>query len=85
MIQQTREIRGIPLWLLKTYLGELGGSEQEHDTVRGPGWQIYLTQMDDFQIGSIRVGQVKLDLEIEPAIMEAFTLALDQKLLRAGG
>ena len=85
MIRQTRELRGIPLWLLKVYLEEIGGVEQEPDIMRGAGWKIQLKQLDDFQIGSIRVGQVRLEVEADPAVHAALSEALDKKLLRAGG
>lgn len=85
MIHQARELRGIPLWLLKAYLAEIGGAEQEPDTIQGAGWKIHLTQLDDFQVGSIRVGQVRLDLKADPAVYAALNEALDKKLLRAGG
>lgn len=84
MIHETRELRGIPLWLLKEYLTEIGGKEEEN-WMLGTGWKIQLTQMDDFQVGSIRVGQVRLDLEADPQIYPALIKALDKKLLRAGG
>lgn len=84
MIHETRELRGIPLWLLKEYLTEIGGKEEEN-WMLGTGWKIQLTQMDDFQVGSIRVGQVRLDLEADPQIYPALIEALDKKLLRAGG
>ncbi|HEX7973936.1 MAG TPA: DUF1952 domain-containing protein, partial [Anaerolineales bacterium] len=67
MVHDTREVRGLPLWLLKTYLIEIGGHEDESGLIAGSGWGAILTQMDDFQIGSIRVGQVRLELEIEEA------------------
>lgn len=85
MIHQTRELRGIPLWLLKIYLAEIGGEEQEPDLIQGVGWEIHLTQLEDFQVGSIRVGQVRLDLEADPTVYPALMEALDKKLLRAGG
>ena len=53
--------------------------------MEGSGWRAHLTQLDDFQLGAIRVGQVRLQLEIEDDILEEFTAALDKKLLRAGG
>ena len=84
MIHETRELRGIPLWLIKDYLAELGGVEQEPDFIQGAGWRIHLQQLDDFQVGSIRVGQVHLDLEADPGVYTALMEALDKKLLRAG-
>ena len=77
--------RGIPLWLLKEYLGEIGGVELEPDTIQGAGWKIELEQLDDFQVGSIRVGQVRLELEADPAVYAALNEALEKKLIRAGG
>lgn len=85
MIHQTRELRGVPLWLLKDYLLEIGGTERAPDRIQGTGWEIQLTQLDDFQVGSIRVGQVRLDLEADPTVYPALIEALDKKLLRAGG
>ncbi|HWQ84550.1 MAG TPA: DUF1952 domain-containing protein [Anaerolineales bacterium] len=85
MIQQTRELRGIPIWLLSAYLVEIGGAELDSGVIAGQGWKIQLQQLADFQVGSIRVGQVRLDLEAEPAVYPALNEALDKKLLRAGG
>ena len=85
MIHETRELRGIPLWLIKAYLAELGGVEQEPDVIQGADWSIRLKQLDDFQVGAIRVGQVRLELEADPAVHAALNEALDKKLLRAGG
>ena len=85
MAFQSRELRGIPLWLIKIYLGEIGGLEEEGNEIRGQGWSAILTQLEDFQVGSIQVGQVRLDLEIEDAVREEFIAALEKKLLRAGG
>ena len=85
MAFQSRELRGIPLWLIKIYLGEIGGLEEEGNEIRGQGWSANLTQLENFQVGSIQVGQVRLDLEIEDAVREEFIAALEKKLLRAGG
>jgi hypothetical protein len=85
MIVQVRELRGLPLWLLKIYLCDIGGHEKHGDRVEGPGWCAHLAQMEDFQVGAVRVGQVRLRLEIDDDILEEFTAALDKKLLRAGG
>ena len=80
-----REIRAMPRWLLQEYLQELGG-ELDHDgVVRGEGWVAHLTQIEDYQIGSIRVGQVRLELHGDANAVERIQLALEPKLLRAGG
>lgn len=85
MVSQTHELRGLPLWLLKEYLCEIGGHEVDGNGVEGTSWRASLTQMEDFQVGAIYVGQVRLDLEIDEDILGEFTVALEKKLLRAGG
>jgi len=79
------EIRGIPFWLIRDYLLELGGQEEEAGLVKGKGWCVYLNQIADYQIGSIRVGQVQLNLEAAPEVSDSIRRALEKKLIRAGG
>jgi len=78
-------VRGIPLWLLQEYLQEMGGISQGYGRVDTPYWSARLTQMDDFQIGSLRVGQVEIKIEGEAEAMHQLQLVLEKKLLRAGG
>jgi hypothetical protein len=80
-----RVIRGVPLWLILEYLKELGGREESPGVITGEGWKANLHQMEDFQIGSIRVGQVKIHLTANAEIFENIQATLDKKLLRAGG
>lgn len=79
------DIRGIPLWLLRDYLIDLGGQLQPDGTVAGPGWAGQLTRLADFQIGSLRVGEVRVELRGEAEALEKLEIALRPKLLRAGG
>jgi hypothetical protein len=76
--------RGIPLKLFRDYLIDLGGSPAEDGCVAGPGWQARLERIEDFHIGSLRVGQVKVELEGEPEALDALLPQLEKKLLRAG-
>lgn len=79
-------IRAIPTWLLRAYLVELGGEEQPDGSVAGPGWYARLTQVDDYRIGSISVGQVRLELRGNAAALATLRPALIRKLsTRAGG
>lgn len=80
-----RTLRGIPLWLLQEYLQELGGNILEDGHIEGAGWEVHLKQADDFQLGSLRIGQVYIRLEAGPAIMDEIIPLLEKKLLRAGG
>jgi hypothetical protein len=82
----SRLLRGIPLWLVCEYLLELGGQPgPAENQVTGPEWSVQLAQVEPFQIGSLVVGQLRMDLEVHPEAAGPFLEALDKKLLRAGG
>ena len=76
--------RGIPLKLFQDYLVDLGGSPTEDGRVVGPGWQAKLERVEDFQIGSLRVGQVHVEFEGQPEALDVLLPQLEKKLLRAG-
>jgi hypothetical protein len=78
-------LRGIPLWLLREYLQELGGAAAEDGSVSGPGWLARLEQAEDFRIGPLGIGQVRLQIEASAESWQALRPALEKKLLRAGG
>jgi hypothetical protein len=80
-----REMRGIPLYLLKEYLQELGGSLAEENLVCGDGWSVRLERMEPFHLGSLEVGQTRLTMELEERIAEDFQQWFFKKTLRAGG
>lgn len=84
-VRLEREIRGIPLWLLEEYLLDLGGQKIEPGHVVGQGWAASLTQLEDFRVGSLVVGQVGLEVEGSPEDMAVLLPQLEKKLLRAGG
>jgi hypothetical protein len=81
----TQNIRGIPLWLLREYLVDLGGQVQPGGEIAGPDWQGKLTRLEDFCIGSLWVGEVQLELSGEAEAIVRIDLALRPKLLRIGG
>jgi hypothetical protein len=78
-------VRAIPLWLLQEYLQELGGRLTRPGRVEGPGWGASLEQAADFEIGSVRIGQVQLTLEADEEALRVIKPALEKKMLRAGG
>jgi len=82
---QSRDVRGIPLWLVRAYLEEAGGTAEGDNIVVGDGWQVRLTQLDDFEVGSLRVGQIRVEWEGEGEAFARMQKLLEQKLLRAGG
>ncbi|MBT8396934.1 MAG: DUF1952 domain-containing protein [Gemmatimonadetes bacterium] len=79
-----REMRGIPFFLLREYLEELGGTATRDDRVEGPGWRADLERMEPFRIGSLSVGQTKITLEMEDHLVDDFMERFSLKTLRAG-
>ena len=79
-----REIRGIPLWLLREYLQEMGGTVVDDHFVRADGWNVRLTRLEPFRLGSLEVGQTRLDIAIDQGSVDEFSAAFDKKTLRAG-
>lgn len=79
------EMRGIPYFLLKEYLQELGGSLVDENLIRGDGWSVRLERMDPFRLGSLAVGQTRLTMELEERVAEDFQERFFKKTLRAGG
>jgi hypothetical protein len=78
-------VYSIPLWLLREYLEELGGTAESETVVTGAGWRVELTKLASRQVGSLRVGRVELKLEGEPEAIAGLRPGLDRKTLRAGG
>jgi len=80
-----RELRGVPLWLVREYLEQLGGRLDADGLFQGPGWRARLTELEDYQLGSLRVARLQLELQGDAGSVERATQALDKRLLRAGG
>jgi hypothetical protein len=80
-----RDVRGIPLWLLRDYMIDEGGRAEGDNVVVGDGWRLTLTQLDDFRIGSLIVGEIRVELDGDPEAIARILPALEQKLVRAGG
>jgi hypothetical protein len=80
----SREMRGIPYFLLKEYLVELGGNLIDENCVTGVGWRVQLTRMEPYKFHSLQVGQTRLDMELEDQVADAFLERFAMKTLRAG-
>lgn len=81
----THEMRGIPYFLLKEYLQEMGGALVNENFIQGAGWSVRLEKMEPFRIGSLEVGQTRLIMELEDDVAEDFRQRFAKKTLRAGG
>lgn len=79
-----REMRGIPYFLLKEYLQELGGTLIAEDVVAGEGWSVKLEKMEPFRLKSLSVGQTRLTMEIREDVYDDFMTRFSMKTLRAG-
>lgn len=79
-----REMRGIPQFLLKEYLQEMGGNPDGEDIIRAEGWSVHLERMEPFRLGSLSVGQTRLTIEIEDHLVDEFLARFGKKTLRAG-
>ena len=77
-------LRSIPLWLFQEYLKDLGGEVVGSGQVKGRGWKASMEKLEDFQLGSIRVGQLRVELEGEAQAIQELLPALEKKLMRAG-
>ena len=89
-IERERVIRGIPLWLVRGYLKDLGARPTgeptpERVSLTVDGWTATLEQVEDFQVGSLRVGQVRLSLTGDDAALRPMLAALEKRLFRGGG
>ena len=85
MKRLVREMRGIPFFLLKEYLVEMGGKESAEDRIEGPGWAVRLERMEPFRLGSLSVGQARLEIDLDETVEEDFLRRFSMKTLRAGG
>ena len=85
MYTESRQIRSIPLWLLREYLEELGGTAVSETQVVGEGWTITLANMEPFVLGSLRVGQVMMEIQGEDEAIARLNPELIKKTMRAGG
>lgn len=84
-VTHTQILRGIPLWLVREYLQELGGQSGSDGRITAQGWEASLRQLEDYQIGSLRVGQVLLEIRATDEMWRRLQPALEKKLLRGGG
>ena len=85
MQTEVREIRGIPLWLMQEYLLEMGGTLVEEGLVEGEGWSVRLTKLEPFHLGSLSVGQIRVEMSGDPEGFANLKVMIEPTLMRAGG
>ncbi len=84
MPERFEEVHSIPLWLLRDYLTEVGGEADGENRVVGDGWTAVLTKLEPRQVGSLRVGRVKIEFEGQPDALTHMQTQFHKKTMRAG-
>ncbi|KAA3664146.1 MAG: DUF1952 domain-containing protein [Chloroflexi bacterium] len=79
-----KEVHGIPLWLLREYLEELGGTAVSDTQITGEGWTVNLTKLPPREVGSLRVGQVEVAFSGDETAINAIKTQFHKKTMRAG-
>lgn len=76
---------GVPDWLMKDYLTQLGGSELAGDVIAGDGWRAEVRKAERRNIGSLSVGGATVVFTGEQDVLDALFEKLHWKTLRGGG
>ncbi len=84
MTTEVLKYGGIPLWLLREYLEELGGEADGENRVVGNGWTASIAKLEPNRVGSLLVGRVQLELEGDPDAIARLKPGLEMKTMRAG-
>lgn len=78
-------IFGVPLWLMKDYLGDLGAIETEENVMTGEGWQAVVRKSEPARIGSLVVGRIEAEFSGEDVALKEMLKKLHWKTMRGGG
>ena len=82
---QQNDYYGVPIWLMKDYLVQLGGREVQENVLEGAGWRAELRKAEVRHLGSLRVGGTTVDFSGEPGALAELFEQLHWKTLRGGG
>lgn len=76
---------GVPLWLMKEYLADLGAVEVEENLLVADGWQARVSKAEPNRIGSLVIGGATVEFTGDAAALDAMFKQLHWKTLRGGG
>ncbi len=79
------EYHGVPLWLMKEYLADLGAVETEENVLVGEGWRAVVSKAEPNRIGSLVIGGAAVEFSGDQAALAALFEKLRWKTLRGGG
>ncbi len=80
-----KRIYGVPLFLMKKYLADLGGQKMADNRLNGDGWQATLRKAEPVKIGSLVVGRIEVAFSGDEAAIAELLDELHWKTLRGGG
>jgi hypothetical protein len=81
----TRELRGLPDWVLHEYLTKIGGCQQPDGSFAGDGWQARLTRLPDIQRSVMTFCVYRLEFSGESEVLRKIWPQFELKILRPGG
>ncbi len=76
---------GVPVWLMKDYLADLGAVETEENVLVGDGWRAVVRKARPNHIGSLVIGGATVEFSGDEAALAALFEKLHWKTLRGGG
>ncbi len=79
-----RDVRAVPLWLMREYLVGLG-AVSDGDNLVGDGWRARLLPLGTYRVGSLAVGEVRVEIEGDSDAVTRTASALDLRLSTRGG
>ena len=79
------EYHGVPQWLMKEYLADLGAVETEENLMVAEGWQALVSKAEPNRIGSLVIGGAAVEFSGDQAVLDAMFEKLHWKTLRGGG
>lgn len=82
---QTHDYYGVPLWLMKEYLGQLGAQETNENQMAAEGWSATLRKADPRHLGSLVIGGTTVTFRGNEQALAAMYERLHWKTLRGGG
>lgn len=91
--QQTHDYYGVPLWLMKEYLAQLGAYDGDAENKAGDGtsvmeadgWRAELRKAAPRHLGSLVIGGTTVTFSGDPQTLAAMFERLHWKTLRGGG
>jgi hypothetical protein len=83
--EETHDYYGVPLWLMKEYLVQLGAQDCGEDLLAAEGWRAQLRKASPRHLGSLVIGGTTATFSGDAQALAAMFERLHWKTLRGGG